>query len=139
MPAVDIAATNYQTTLAGKTAANFLHILQATDSHRVAMAPAELLKAGDIMEGAEVEAGGKQWVVLFAVTDDEVSGPVRYQVQKAGTHCHVITDLKPRAAYKIAVSDSGTPLLTQTRQSSAEGVLTLEFQARGPVSVTLGQ
>lgn len=100
--------------------ARFLHVLQGTDPGKTAT-PATVIRstAGDPYEGTAVN----NTVVLFPVEMGKPFGTLTYTAP-AGTTLHIITGLKPGAAYTATITGTTVSIVAGgTVQADSAGVL----------------
>jgi len=128
---------NYRET-AAPDAGNFLHVFQAAEARRALMAQSEVIQSSDgRLEGAQITAGGTQWLALFAAKDQTVSGAFDYVVPCVGHQRHFVADLPVKAAYRVVAERDGRRLTDETVTSSASGTISFTVDAAQPVRITV--
>ena len=124
--------TNYQTTVSGQTGGTFLHVFELAGSAQASMAASShILSADGREQGAEIDAGGRRWIIMAATGPSPVlnTSALSYAIPSACPCTHVVTGLMPSTSYQITLIGAGG-----TIQASSDANAVLTFDTNDPAT-----
>jgi hypothetical protein len=119
-----------------KTSYRFLHVLYATEDTTQNMVNTELIEtsSGDFMQGTEIEGiiNSINQVVMYSCSGSDITN-ASYSTTIFGQTRHLVMNARPSEAYEVTLDGS----FVGTYRASGHGIV--EFQTRGPGTVTISQ